>query len=224
MNSLFRIEVDTGSGGYGWDDTLEEMLADITSDFSVDTAARVRKWAVNSKSGDQFVGGGLYIVNISDEVEDAEAEVNTFSESRSTNYFSSQEHFKIDDTVIVSRRIEKDQECFEPGTVVYIVNVSDKGYDIRDHRGTQINEIDFDCVQSQKSDCKRWYTMHLHAEESFQGNVLLTPKEASIVADAITQLYANGTGGSWCGSVSIDTSRYRFDKFDYGEDDDEDWD
>ena len=29
MNDEYRIEVDTGSGGYGFTDTLAELLADV---------------------------------------------------------------------------------------------------------------------------------------------------------------------------------------------------
>lgn len=64
---------------------------------------------------------------------------------------------------------------------------------------------------------KYWYTMSLNAEESAQGNVLLTKKEAKIVANAIDQMYKNLTGGNWCGSVFIDIEHPRADKYDFGE-------
>lgn len=33
MNDMYRIEVDTGNGGYGFTDTLAELLADVEHEF-----------------------------------------------------------------------------------------------------------------------------------------------------------------------------------------------
>ena len=33
MNDEYRIEVDTGNGGYGFTDTLPELLADVELEY-----------------------------------------------------------------------------------------------------------------------------------------------------------------------------------------------
>lgn len=33
MDNIFRIEVDTGNGGYGFTDTLPELLADVDMEY-----------------------------------------------------------------------------------------------------------------------------------------------------------------------------------------------
>ena len=61
---------------------------------------------------------------------------------------------------------------------------------------------------------KKWYTMTLSAEGTACGNVLLTEKEAQIVANAISQMYDNLQGESYHGSVSIDIDTPKKDKND----------
>ena len=58
---LFRLEVDTGSGGYGFTDTLSELMEDVDGD---EVKAEVEAWALNSKEGDEFQKYGMYITNI----------------------------------------------------------------------------------------------------------------------------------------------------------------
>lgn len=67
MNSLFRLEASTGSGGFGFDDTLSELLEDVARYFSEEILVKVEKWARSSKSGEQFIEDSLYIENISDD-------------------------------------------------------------------------------------------------------------------------------------------------------------
>ena len=57
MNNLFRLEVDTGSGGYGFTDTYAELLEEV------------EKWALNSKENEEFRKYKMYILNISNEEE-----------------------------------------------------------------------------------------------------------------------------------------------------------
>lgn len=61
MADLFRLEVDTGSGGYGFTDTLEELLTDVEREYGEETRNEVEKWALNSKENDQFHKYGMYI-------------------------------------------------------------------------------------------------------------------------------------------------------------------
>lgn len=61
---LFRLEVDTGSGGYGFTDTLSELMEDVENEYGDETKVEVEKWALNSKEGDEFQKYGMYITNI----------------------------------------------------------------------------------------------------------------------------------------------------------------
>lgn len=61
---LFRLEVDTGGGGFGFTDDFEELLADVECEYGEEVKEEVRLWAVSAKEGDTFVRGGMYIENI----------------------------------------------------------------------------------------------------------------------------------------------------------------
>lgn len=53
MHNLFRLEVDTGSSGYGFTDNINQLLEDIESEFGKIIREEVKKWALNSKKNDQ---------------------------------------------------------------------------------------------------------------------------------------------------------------------------
>ena len=57
---LFRLEVNTGSGGYGFTDTLSELMDDVENEYGDEVEA----WVLNSKEGDEFQKYGMYITNI----------------------------------------------------------------------------------------------------------------------------------------------------------------
>lgn len=61
---LFRLEVDTGSGGYGVTDTLSELMEDVEYEYGDEIKAEVETWALNSKEGNEFQKYGMYIINI----------------------------------------------------------------------------------------------------------------------------------------------------------------
>lgn len=44
MNNLFRLEVNTGLGGYGFIDNIHELLEDIKREFGERIREEVEKW------------------------------------------------------------------------------------------------------------------------------------------------------------------------------------
>lgn len=62
--SMFRLEVDLGNRGYGFDDTLAELLDDVKTEYGEEIMDEVENWALNSKENDQFKKYGMYITNI----------------------------------------------------------------------------------------------------------------------------------------------------------------
>ena len=61
---LFRLEVNTGSGGYGFTDTLSELMEDVENEYGDEVKAKVKAWVLNSKEGDKFHKYGMHITNI----------------------------------------------------------------------------------------------------------------------------------------------------------------
>ena len=64
MNNLFRLEVDTGSGGYGFTDTYAELLKDVEDEYGKEIREEVEKWALDSKENEEFRKYKMYILNI----------------------------------------------------------------------------------------------------------------------------------------------------------------
>ena len=67
MNNLFRLEVDTGSGGYGFTDTYAELLEDVEYEYGKEIKEEVEKWALNSKENEEFRKYKMYILNMGNE-------------------------------------------------------------------------------------------------------------------------------------------------------------
>lgn len=67
LNNLFRLEVDTGSGGYGFTDTYAELLEDVEYEYGKEIKEEVEKWALNSKENEEFRKYKMYILNIGNE-------------------------------------------------------------------------------------------------------------------------------------------------------------
>ena len=55
MNDEYRIEVNTGSGGYGFTDTLAGLLADVKFVYGKKEVEKVSIWTKSSKEGDEYV-------------------------------------------------------------------------------------------------------------------------------------------------------------------------
>ena len=55
MNDEYRIEVDTGNGGYGFTDTLAELLVDVELEYGKKEVEKVSIWTKSSKEGDEYV-------------------------------------------------------------------------------------------------------------------------------------------------------------------------
>lgn len=64
MEDNFRLEVDTGVGGYGFTDTLSELMEDVEDEYGDKIKVEVKTWALNSKEGDEFQKYGMHIRNI----------------------------------------------------------------------------------------------------------------------------------------------------------------
>lgn len=69
MDNLFRIEVDTGNGGYGFTDTLPELLVDVEMEYGGNEVEKVSEWTKTSKDGDEYVSedSRMHIFNIGKE-------------------------------------------------------------------------------------------------------------------------------------------------------------
>lgn len=60
-SNLFRLEVDTGSGGYGLDLPKEVLLGDIAEEYGKELRNDVEKWVKSAKTGEQFHKFGINI-------------------------------------------------------------------------------------------------------------------------------------------------------------------
>lgn len=73
--NLFRIEVDTGSSGYGSTDTLPELLSDVEIEYGKKEAEKVLAWSKSLKTDDEYLSedGRIHIWNIKEQVFDSSA-------------------------------------------------------------------------------------------------------------------------------------------------------
>lgn len=71
MNDEYRIEVNTGNGGYGFTDTLAELLVDIEFEYGEKEVEKVSTWTKSSKEGDEYVSedGKMHIWQLSDDLQ-----------------------------------------------------------------------------------------------------------------------------------------------------------
>ena len=67
MENIFRMEVDTGSGGYGLNVTLTQLLWNVEDEYGKAASNEVENWALNSKKNDEFNKYGMYIANLGKE-------------------------------------------------------------------------------------------------------------------------------------------------------------
>lgn len=68
MNNQFHMEVNTGSGGYGFTDSFAELLEAVENECGKEEKNKVEKWALNSKENDEYVSenGRMHIWNCGD--------------------------------------------------------------------------------------------------------------------------------------------------------------
>ena len=59
---LFNLQVDTGLGGHGFIDDIDELLEDVEYEFGEDIKDEVLAWALNSKESDQFEKYGMIMI------------------------------------------------------------------------------------------------------------------------------------------------------------------
>ena len=66
MNNEYRIEVDTGNGGFSFTDTLPKLLVNVELEFGKKEVEKVFIWTKSSKEGDEYVSENkrLHIWNI----------------------------------------------------------------------------------------------------------------------------------------------------------------
>jgi len=64
MLDLFRLEVESGSGGYSILDEVDDLLFDVEEEFGEEMRNEVALWAADSTEGDIFEKDGLCITNI----------------------------------------------------------------------------------------------------------------------------------------------------------------
>lgn len=71
MDNIFRIEVDTGNGGYGFTDTLTELLEDVEREYGKKEVKKVSIWTKSSKEGDEYVSEDkrMHIFNMGKEIQ-----------------------------------------------------------------------------------------------------------------------------------------------------------
>ncbi len=60
---IFRLEVDTGGGGYGLNiNTIGELLDNVEKEYGEEMREEVKKWAMQSTIGDTFHKDGMNII------------------------------------------------------------------------------------------------------------------------------------------------------------------
>ena len=65
LNDKFNLEVNTGSGGYGFIDDIEELCTDVENEYGLETSMEVKKWAINSKENEKlFYKNKMVITNL----------------------------------------------------------------------------------------------------------------------------------------------------------------
>ena len=64
MGDIFRLEFNTGSGGYGFAYTFSELVSAVENVYGDKVKAEVEAWALTSKEDDVFHNYGIHIINI----------------------------------------------------------------------------------------------------------------------------------------------------------------
>lgn len=71
MNDEFKIEVDHGNGGYGFIDTVPELLADVEMEYGKEEVKKVSKWLESAKKNDEYISsdGRMHIYHCGKQIE-----------------------------------------------------------------------------------------------------------------------------------------------------------
>lgn len=71
MNKKYRMEVNTGNGGYGFTDTLRELLVDVKTMYGKEEARKVFDWTKSSQNNDEYVSEDekMHIWQLSDDLQ-----------------------------------------------------------------------------------------------------------------------------------------------------------
>lgn len=64
MEDIFRLHVNTGSGGYGFTYTFNELIECVENEYGDKVKAEVEAWASSSKEDVVFHNYGMHIINI----------------------------------------------------------------------------------------------------------------------------------------------------------------
>ena len=62
-------------------------------------------------------------------------------------YIKINQCFEIGSDVVTTRELSSFVGCFEKGTKVTIIGISERGYDLQDDNGNRILECGFNCVK-----------------------------------------------------------------------------
>lgn len=66
IRTMYRLEIDTGHGGYGFDCEYDELIRNVLMEYGKREAARVKTWLRLAKENDQYESpdGRMIITNI----------------------------------------------------------------------------------------------------------------------------------------------------------------
>ena len=94
MNKKYRMEVDTGNGGYAFTNTLRELLDDVEFVYGKEEARKVFDWTKSSQNNDEYVSedGKMHIWQLPDDLQENRKEEKAITkesvEDELYNFFS----------------------------------------------------------------------------------------------------------------------------------------
>lgn len=94
MNKKYRMEVDTGNGGYAFTNTLRELLDDVEFVHGEKEARKVFDWTKSSQNNDEYVSedGKMHIWQLPDDLQENRKEEKVITkesvEDELYNFFS----------------------------------------------------------------------------------------------------------------------------------------
>lgn len=94
MNKKYRMEVDTGNGGYAFTNTLRELLDNVEFVYGKKEARKVFDWTKSSQNNDEYVSedGKMHIWQLPDDLQENRKEEKVITkesvEDELYNFFS----------------------------------------------------------------------------------------------------------------------------------------